>query len=637
MFLWGFWDGRGYYGLAFLVGWLKRAFEDMVEVWQQIALAVLILVVFGSFVKEWLPPEVVAMGALVVACVIGVLPIRAGDNGMTYGALEGFGHAAPITVACMFVLSEALERTGVIGSLAMWFERVAATSRLKLLTVMLVVVAVLSGFMNNTPVVVVFLPIVIAICRRKDWQASKFLIPLSYAAIVGGTMTMIGTSTNLIAGGIAARYSPDLAFSMFDITPLGLIYVVVTFAYLMTVGPKLLPVRSTLAALINTEDTREFITHAYVAADSPLEGKVFTETQLAKGKRARVLEVVRNGLRVDQPLNEIMFREGDEIVLKGELEGLMDLSKEDGIHVGGVESLGLEGVRTESALLMEGIIGPESTMAGKSLKELNFRRRFGVLIVAVHRRGKNLKERFEDVKLAFGDTLLVQGRAEKMRQLFELKDFVNLSQPERREVRRRKAPLAISALVSFMVVGALGGFGLIPEVPIVLMALGGAVFVLATRCLDPADAYGAIEWRVLFIIFGMLGLGNAMQNAGLTAILADWMVAGLDGMSPVLMVAVFYLGAMVLTEMISNNAVAVLLTPLAITVGVQLGVDPKGLIVAVMFGSSASFATPIGYQTNTFVYGAGGYRFGDFFKVGAPLSLILWIVASVMIPVFWPL
>ncbi|MGE9267958.1 MAG: SLC13 family permease, partial [Verrucomicrobiales bacterium] len=446
-----------------------------------------------------------------------------------------------------------------------------------------------------------------------------------------------GTSTNLVAAGIAQEHDQKLAFSMFDITPLGLVFVAVTFVYLLTVGKKLLPDRVTLAALIDSEDSREFITHAFVGKDSALVNAAFTETSLAKMKRARVLEVLRDGVRVALPLNEIVFAEGDEIVLKGKLDGLMDLSGNAELNVRGEDALGLEGVRTESAVLMEGIIGPDSSMAGKSLKELDFRRRHGVLIVAVHRRGKNLKERFEDVKLAFGDTLLVQGPAEKMRHLFRTRDFVNLSEPKRREVRPHKAPLAIFALLAFMLVGALGGLGWIPPVPIVLMALGGAFFVLVTKCLQPSEAYRAIEWKVIFIIIGMMGLGNAMQNAGLTVLMAERLVSVFAGMDPRLMIAAFYLLAVVLTEMVSNNAVAVLLTPLAIVVADQLGVDARPFIVAVMFGSSASFATPIGYQTNTFVYGAGGYRFGDFFRVGAPLSLILWIVASLLIPVLWPL
>ena len=623
----------------------------MVETWQQIALGILVLLVFTSFIKEWVSPEVVALGALVTCVLIGVLPIAVPSPSpdlqgaalaealrkFNADALRVFAHPAPITVACMFVLSAALERTGVIEILGQWFERTAGQSPMRMLVMMIVIVAGLSGFMNNTPVVVVFLPIVLGICRRKDWKASKYLIPLSYAAIVGGTVTIIGTSTNLVASGIAASYDAKFAFGFFDVTPLGIVFVVITFVYLVTVGQKLLPDRVTLAALIDSKDSREFITRAFVSKESPLIGQNFLDSSLKKMKKARVIDVVRDGNRVKESLNNVVFEEGDEIIIKGRLGDLMGLSEKDGITQGTPGQLGLEDVRTESAVMMEGIIGPDSTLAGKSLKELNFRQRFGVIIAAVHRRGRNLQERFEDVKLAFGDTLLVQGPARRMQQLFELKDFVNLSEPKEIAIRSKKAPFAILAILAFMIVGLLSGVEVIPAIPIVQVALCAAVFVLVTGCIDPSEAYQSIEWKVLFLIIGMLALGQALQYSGVADILAMKVVDATRGMDPRILIALFYLLAAVLTEMVSNNAVAALLTPLGIIVSIQLGVDAKPFIAAVMFGSSASFATPIGYQTNTFVYGAGGYKFGDFFRAGFPLALILWIVASLLIPVIWPL
>lgn len=622
----------------------------MVEQWQQISLIVLVVLVFASFVKEWVQPEVVALSALVICVLLGVLPIAVASpdpslvgtemkdalRRFNADALRVFAHPAPITVACMFVLSAALDRTGVVESLGQWFEKIAATSPKRMLVVMILIVAGLSGFMNNTPVVVVFMPIVLAICRRKDWKASRYLIPLSYAAIVGGTTTIIGTSTNLVASGIASDYDSNLSFGMFSVTPLGIVFVVVTFIYLITVGQKLLPDRVTLAALIDSKDSREFITRAFVSPESPLIGEDLKETWLRKMKKARVIDVVRDGRRVKTPLNETILEEADEIILKGKLEEIMSLSDQDGV-TSMKGDLGLEDVRTESAVLMEGIIGPDSTMAGRSLRELNFRQRFGVIIVAVHRRGKNLQERFEDVHLAFGDTLLVQGPARRMQQLFAEKDFVNLSEPKQQFIREEKAPLAILALLAFMILGALGGSGVIPPIPIVLIALSAAIFVLLARCLDPVEAYQAIEWKVLFMIIGMLGLGKALEFSGVAMNLANLVVTTVGESDPRILVAAIYLLAAVMTEMVSNNAVAALLTPLVIIVSHQLGVDARPFIVAVMFGSSASFATPIGYQTNTFVYGAGGYKFGDFFKAGFPLAVILWIVASCLIPVLWPL
>lgn len=605
---------------------------EIFATWQQGYLAALVVLVFIAFVKEWMSAELVAVSALIACVLAGILNVTPGDE---LNALKVFSHPAPITVACMFILSAGLEKTGVIEALGTWFEKLAGSSPLRMMVVMMALVAALSGFVNNTPVVVVFMPIVLAICRRKEYTASRFLIPLSYAAIVGGTTTIIGTSTNLIATGIAER--EGLAdFSMFSITPLGLVFVATAFVYMLTLGRKLLPNRVTLATLIDTDSSREFITHAFVREGSELDGQAFTDSALAKMKKARVLEVLRNGRRLRRPLPKIVFKAGDEIAFKGDLAGVVGISETEGIDVRGDAGRGLEGIRTESALLMEGIIGPDSNMVGKSLKELNFRQRYGVLILAVHRRGKNLRERFEDVKLAFGDTLLVQGPAEKMNTLFQQRDFINLSEPKHSALRSGKAPIAIGALLLFMVVGALGGHFGIPRIPIVQLAMIGALLVLVTKCVQPHEAYRAIDWKVVFIIFGMLGLGMAIQESGLAKRIATGMTENLGISDPRLMLALMYLFAAVMTEIISNNAVAVLLTPLAIVVGETLGVSPVPFVVAVMFGSSASFSTPIGYQTNTFVYGAGGYRFGDFFRAGFPLAVILWLIASVMIPLLWP-
>ncbi len=598
----------------------------MEQHWEYWFLAVLIAIVFVSFVKEWLAVEVVALLGMFLCIAVGILPL---DQ-----ALGVFSHPAPLAIGCMFVVSAALERTGVIEWLGDWFEDLAGGSEKMMLGWLVVVVALLSGFVNNTPVVVVFMPVILGICRRKEWIASRFLIPLSYAAIVGGTVTIIGTSTNLIAAGIAEQNGLE-TFGMFEVSKLGLVFCAITVLYLLTLGKKLLPDRSTLAALINTESTREFITHAFLSEGSPLVGKEFEETPFGKLKKLRLIEVRRNGLRVRVPLKEIHFREGDELFFKGSPDGVLGMRKSQGLELRGGDDFGLEGVQTESAILMEGILGPDSSLVGKSLAEIKFRQQFGVIILAVHRRGTNLRDQFEDTKLAFGDTLLVQGSAEKMRRLFEQRDFINLSAPTTQEFRVKKAPWALGALLVFVILGALGGFGVIDKIPTVQLALGAVLFVLLTGCLEPKEAYDAVDWRILFLIMGMLGIGLAMIESGLIGAIASQVELLCGGFDPLVILALVYLLAAVLTELVSNQAVAVLLTPLAIQLGLQMDIEPRALVVAVMFGASASFSTPIGYQTNTYVFGAGGYKFGDFFRVGFPLAIILWLTACLLIPLFW--
>lgn len=592
-----------------------------VELWKQIVTGVVVIAVFVAFVKEWFPPDLVAMGAFVFLVLVGVME---SDH-----ALSIFGSSAPITVAAMFILSAALERTGLIEALAGLFEKIAGEGEFRVLLVLAVMVAFLSAFVNNTPVVVVFLPLVLRHCRKFSLKASRLLIPLSYAAIVGGTFTIIGTSTNLIASGIAADEGMR-PFGMFEISGLGMIFVFVTLIYLLTVGRKLLPDRVTLSTLFETEEGREFLTQAYVSESSPLVNRRFTETPLSKMRNIRVIEVVRAGNRVTTPLDEMEFEEGDQLLLKTRASGVMEISETEGLDLLPKSELGLDYVKTESAVLMEGIVGPESRLVGKSLSELNFRQRYGALILAVHRRGENLKERFHAVQLEFGDTLLMEGPVARMKELFAEKDFINLSQPNEQPLRRAKAPIALGALILFMIGGAVNP-ALIP-----VLAMAAVLIALVSQCIDPAEAYDAVEWKVIFMIFGMLGLGMALKETDLARIFAYKAVDIFGDYGPHVMLIVMYLLSAVLTEMISNNAVAALLTPVSIGVAAQLGVDARPFVVAVMFASSASFVTPVGYQTNTYVYGAGGYKFTDFTKAGLPLAVLLWIVASWVIPKIWP-
>lgn len=593
---------------------------------EQLFVCILLVVVFAAFVREWFSPDMVAMGAFVLLMVSGVLTA---DEAMSV-----FSNPAPIIVACMFILSAALERTGTIDALGGWFEKAAGNREGRILIVLMLVVAPLSAFVNNTPVVVVFLPIVLALSRKHDLVASRFLIPLSYAAIVGGTCTIIGTSTNLIAAGIAEK-SPDsrlAEFGMFEVSRLGIVFVGVTFLYMYFIGRRLLPERVTLSTLFEAEEGKEFLTVAVVGKGSPIVGKKIGDTRLAKIKEFRIIEITRAGDRIAIPLNKIVFEEGDQLLVKSRVGGVIDAGETAGLEIGagGGDGLGLEQLRTDSAVLMEGIIGPGSSLVGQSLKELNFRQRFGVLILAVHRRGVNLRERFEEVKLAFGDTLLVEGPVERMNRLFQERDFINLSRPKARPVRRSKVPFAIGALLLFMILGAF------KVAPLIVLALAAALITMFTRCVEPSEAYEAVEWKVIFMIFGMLGMGMALEKTEIAADLAGWVTDMAGGYGRVVMISVVYLLAAVLTELISNNAVAALLTPIAISVAAALGdADPRPFVIAVMFGASASFSTPIGYQTNTYVYGAGGYKFTDFARVGIPLAVLLWVVASILIPLMW--
>ncbi len=585
-----------------------------------------IVVAVLLFVTEFFSIDVVALLILSSLVLLGIISPEEG--------VAGFANPATITVAFMFVLSAALLKTGALQLMTPKLAGLFKSNYLLGMISLVLFVGFISAFVNNTPVVAVFIPVAVQIAHTSNISPSKLLIPISFASIFGGVCSLIGTSTNIVVSGVAMKNGlPE--FGMFEMSPLGLIFLVIGTLYIAFIGIKLLPDRSVAEGFKSSVSFRDFLTEIELKEDGAFTGQRIMDSPIVKELEMDILEVRRNGQKYGLPPGDMVLLSGDVLKVRCNVEkikGLKDLVK---IQSQSAVSIGEEALNNQGMTLVELVITSQSSFEGKTLREIDFRRSYRAVPLAIRHREEVLHEHLHEVALKAGDVILAEIKTHHLTELKKQEThhespFLILSEEGVMDFKKKRFLFVLT------IIGAIVFLAAFNLVNIMIGAIAGTAILVVSKSITMKEVYQAIEWKVVFLLAGALSLGVAMQKSGLAAVIASSLIDSLGEFGPIAIVSGLYLVTALLTEMMSNNATAALLAPIAIVTAQSLGLSPTPFLMAVTFAASASFMTPVGYQTNTMVYSAGGYKFTDYFKVGWPLSLVFWIVASILIPIIFP-
>ena len=588
---------------------------------------VLLFVGFIMFVTEIFSIDVTAMIMLTLLFMMGYLTPEE--------ALSGFSNSAVITIAFLFIISRALQKTRILEYLIIKVRRLADRSIILGRGVYLFTIGIASAVVNNTAIVAIFMPVTIRLAQKYKMSPSKMLIPLSYAAILGGTLTLVGTSTNLLVNSIYSNIPDVEPMGMFEFMKYGIILMSAGLLYILFIAPRLIPSRTSTSSLTKSYHLGGYLTEMKITKESPLNGKTCLERGVNKNYDVMVLDILRDGKMITNMIRLTKLREDDILFVRGTLENFLRMKEVEKVTLLTDEKLTQEELEKEDNVLIECLITDKSNMIGKSLMTGNFRRRFGSFILAIRREGSILRKKIAHVILNAYDTLLVYGPENKVKELSKNGEFIVLGEVDIELSKQRFWWMTIIVIIGTI---SLAAFGIMP---IVKSAMLGVVCLLALKILTPQECYQSINWQVIVLISALIPVGIVIQKTGT----ADWIANLISSVTrsvpvelqPKVLLALIYFMTIVLTEISSNAATAIIMTPIAIAVTQQMGFEPRAFVFAVAFAASASFITPVGYQTNLMVYGPGGYKFSDYIRVGFPLAFMFWIMAIFLLPIIWPI
>ena len=584
----------------------------------------LVLLTFILFVTEKFSLDVTALLILTILFIGGFLSVEE--------AMSGFSNPAVIIISLLFILSHALQKTRILEYLIVRINQLVSRSRPLGLGVYLLTIAFASALMNNTAIVAIFMPVTIRLAHRYRMSPSKLLIPLSYAAIMGGTLTLVGTSTNLIVNSIYIN-NDGQPLGMFEFAKFGWITLTIGIIYVLTIAPKILPSRTVTSSLTQSYHMAGYLTEMKLSKDSPLVGSSCQQRNISQNYDVIVLDIQRGDRLITYKVGNEKLQADDILFVKGSVESFLQMKEVEKVSLLTDEKLTQNELEQEDNILIECMVTDQSNLIGKTIVNSNFRKRFYAFILAIRREGSIIRKKIAHVLIQSYDTLLIYGGRKELSKLANTSGFILLGEVEEKLVKVRFWWVSIISIIFTILFAAVG------LLPIIKGALLSVVILLALRIITPNEAYQSIHWQVIILIAALIPLGTVIETTGTASFIGD-SIAQLvrlfsDSYQPYILLGITYLITMILTEVSSNTATAIIMTPIVLSLAAKMGIDARPLIFGVCFAASASFSTPVGYQTNLMVYGPGGYKFSDFIKVGLPLSITLWLTAIIFIPMIW--